>query len=273
MRWNRMHVVLQADQRPKQNHNDEILPAHPQEQYLLVKEFGPMLNLENIPSPIIKCRRKWFFFFVMEVYPEKMVEQLTSGESETIFRNISCVAIIGLTTSGRKAWQEEEETRKEFSIVLILQEKFFIPDDFFKYIYHVGCAINLHSIINSGLIPLGQILSNRQTVFLSACGSYGQRAQGSWHDRLGSTASCTIHAWSMEETSKHAVLGRHQSCSDERIGSFIRHVWPPPFFTKHAQLFVSRRLFGRKLEEKVLRHFGLLQRFLWNMIGWRNWVQ
>ena len=29
---------------------------------------------------------------------------------------------------------------------------------------------------------------------LSACGSDGRRTQGSWHDRLGSTASCTIHA-------------------------------------------------------------------------------
>ena len=40
-----------------------------------------------------------------------------------------------------------------------------IPDGFFKYIYHIGCAINVHSIINSGLIPGGQNLSNRQTVF------------------------------------------------------------------------------------------------------------
>ena len=40
-----------------------------------------------------------------------------------------------------------------------------IPDGFCKYIYHVGCAINLHSIINSGLIPGGQNLSKRQTVF------------------------------------------------------------------------------------------------------------
>ena len=40
-----------------------------------------------------------------------------------------------------------------------------IPDDFLKYIYHEGCAINLHSIINSGLIPGGQNLSKRQTVF------------------------------------------------------------------------------------------------------------
>ena len=46
-----------------------------------------------------------------------------------------------------------------------LQDNFVIPDGFFKYIYHVGCAINLHSIINSGLVPGGQKLSNRQTVF------------------------------------------------------------------------------------------------------------
>ena len=39
-------------------------------------------------------------------------------------------------------------------------------DGFFQYIYHVGCAINLHSIINSGLIPEGQNLSNKQTFFL-----------------------------------------------------------------------------------------------------------
>ena len=35
----------------------------------------------------------------------------------------------------------------------------------FPYIYHIGCAFNLHSIINNGLIPGGQDLSSRQTVF------------------------------------------------------------------------------------------------------------
>ena len=51
-----MRVILHADERPKQNHKDEILPV-PQEQYLLVKEFGPMLNQENIQSPIMKYQR------------------------------------------------------------------------------------------------------------------------------------------------------------------------------------------------------------------------
>ena len=48
-----------------------------------------------------------------------------------------------------------------------LQDNVLILNDFFEYIYHIGCAINLHSIPNSGLIPGGQILSKRQTVFFT----------------------------------------------------------------------------------------------------------
>ena len=46
-----------------------------------------------------------------------------------------------------------------------VQDNVIIPDDFFKCICHVGCAIYLHSIINLGLILGGQNLSNKQTVF------------------------------------------------------------------------------------------------------------
>ena len=46
-----------------------------------------------------------------------------------------------------------------------LQDYVLIPNDFFEYICHIGCAINLHFIMNSGFIPGGQILSKRQTVF------------------------------------------------------------------------------------------------------------
>ena len=35
----------------------------------------------------------------------------------------------------------------------------------FPYIYHVGCTVNLYSIISDGLVPGGQNLSRRQTVF------------------------------------------------------------------------------------------------------------
>ena len=42
---------------------NEIMPADPQELYLLGKELGPMLNQENIQSPILKCRRNILLFF------------------------------------------------------------------------------------------------------------------------------------------------------------------------------------------------------------------
>ena len=50
-----------------------------------------------------------------------------------------------------------------------LQDNVLIPDNFFEYIYHIGCAISLHSIKNSGWIPGGQNSSKeRQTVFCTA---------------------------------------------------------------------------------------------------------
>ena len=49
-------------------------------------------------------------------------------QNHTSFRIILCFVIIALTKSGRAAWQEEEDTRKNFSIVLILQEQFCISE-------------------------------------------------------------------------------------------------------------------------------------------------
>ena len=54
-------------------------------------------------------------------------------------------------------------------IHLTLQDNVLIPDNFFEYIRHIGCAVSLHSITNSGLIAGGQKSSReRQTVFFTA---------------------------------------------------------------------------------------------------------
>ena len=128
---NWMRRILHADQRPKQNQQEENLLAPLQEQFLLWKELGPMLNQGNIHSPIVKYRRNWFIFFVMDnMFIEKMMEQFNSGELKKIFRHISHIVLIGLIASGRKAWQEEEETRKYISTVLILQEQLCISELF-----------------------------------------------------------------------------------------------------------------------------------------------
>ena len=77
---------------------------------------------------------------------------------------------------GKRACQQEEEQKGDISTVLIFQEQLFISElfkdiqdaislmlslqdnviiqsEFFQHIYHIGCAFNLHSIINNGLIP------------------------------------------------------------------------------------------------------------------------
>ena len=52
-----------------------------------------------------------------------------------------------------------------------LQDNVVIPSKFFLYLYHIGCAFNIHSIINSGLTPGGQNSRKRQTVFFLPVGS------------------------------------------------------------------------------------------------------
>ena len=50
-----------------------------------------------------------------------------------------------------------------------LQDNVLIPNNFFEYIYHVGGAVNLHTITSSRLIAGGQNSSrDRQTVFFTA---------------------------------------------------------------------------------------------------------
>ena len=51
----------------------------------------------------------------------------------------------------------------------LLQENILLPDDFAEYIYHIGNAYDMHSIIQSGLIPGGKSnRRDRQSVFFTA---------------------------------------------------------------------------------------------------------
>ena len=59
--------------------------------------------------------------------------------------------------------------------------------------------------------------------------------------------------------------------------SSIKHDRTQSSFATHSQLIVSRRLSWWELQKsftrKYMRHLGLLQRFPWKIIGWKNWVQ
>ena len=79
------------------------------------------------------------------------MERLNSGDETIIFRTILYILNIGLMKSGRAPWQDEEETRKDFSTVLILQDKKCFTSELFKVIQD-AISLILHSRDNV-LIP------------------------------------------------------------------------------------------------------------------------
>ena len=102
-------------------------------------------------------------------------------------------------------------------IDLSLQDNLLIPNDFFEYVYHIGCAINLHSITNSGLTAGGQNLSKRQTVFFTSVDPMNKEHRDPNKIYLEAPRLAWYHQKKVEETSKHGVLGRHKTCSKEKI--------------------------------------------------------
>ena len=55
------------------------------------------------------------------------MERLNSGDERIILGTILCTLNTGLMKCGRVQWQEAEETRKDFIIVLIRQDKKLSP--------------------------------------------------------------------------------------------------------------------------------------------------
>ena len=98
-----------------------------------------------------------------------------------------------------------------------LQDNVLIPNNFFEYIYHMGCAVNLHSFQNSGLILEGQILSKRQTVFFTSEDPLNKEHKDPDEIDLNAPRLAWYKQKVWKNTSRHGVLGRHTICSTERI--------------------------------------------------------
>ena len=134
LRWKRMYLLLRVDQRLKRDHKDVLLPTHLQKLYLSVKDLGLTLSQKNIRLSLTQCQNHWVLFFVMVIYLEKKMERLNSWDQRIIFGTILCTLNIGLMKCGRVQWQETEETRKDFNIVLIRQDKKWFISELFKVI-------------------------------------------------------------------------------------------------------------------------------------------
>ena len=102
-----------------------------------------------------------------------------------------------------------------YSIDPSFQDNVLIPNDFFEYIYHIGCAINLHSIMNSRLRSGKQNLSKRQTVVFTSVDPVNREHKDPNKVDLEAPRLTWYKQKKVEETSEHCVLGRHQTCSTE----------------------------------------------------------
>ena len=84
-----------------------------------------------------------------------------------------------------------------------------IPNNFFEYIYHIGCAVNLHSITNSGLIAGGQNTSrDTQTVFIAAVNPMHKNHQDPIELDL-TKPRLASYKREVKKASRHGVLGRY----------------------------------------------------------------
>ena len=265
--------------------------------YTYGKQLGPMLNQESIQSPIMKCRRNWFVFYVMEVYLETTMERLNSGEKKTIFRLISCVVIIGLIISGRAAWQEEEETRKYFSIVLIHQEQ-SCTSKLFKNIQDAVSLIlpyrtmSLFRTVYSSTF----IISDVQTIYSPSSIQDWYRevkiwaidkphsfclwiqwtkttrilTRSTWNHRV-LHITCTKHGRNIKIRcigSTSTLLRRKDWSSITRSNAIILYETLPAYCIPK----VVRMETGEVIYEKVYESPRPPPK-IWNMTGWKNWVQ
>ena len=211
-----MQVTLHADQRPKRNHKNEILPAHSVSDYPVSKKLINLLRHGRLPRDDERAIEFWRIkddlqknFPHCHHWSDDKWKKIVAGGGGNKKRFQYCT-----DSSGAIVYFRAFQGHSGRSLIdHTLQDNVIIPNGFFKYIYHVGCAINLHSIINSGLILGGQNLSNRRTVFFLLVDPMDKEHKDRETIDLEAPRLCTIPAQSMEETSKYGVLGRHQPCS------------------------------------------------------------
>ena len=187
-----MYLLLQADQRPKQDHEDlppacsstttlpicerrwtDIEPRTQSDQaYPVAKRLNTLLRHGHLPREDDGAIEFWRLkddlrnkFEHSQPWSDEMWKSTMAKGGGNKKRFQYC------TDPSRQEILYLRALQGHSGRNLIdpsLQDNVLIPNDFFEYTYHIGCAINLHSIMNSGLIPGRQNLSKRQTVFFTS---------------------------------------------------------------------------------------------------------
>ena len=194
----------------------------------------------------------------MVIYFEKTMERLNSGDERIIFRTTLSILNIG-PMKWTKEWQEAEATRKDFNFVQILSEKLFtsespsrsfrtqpnvlIPNDFFQYMYHIGCAIFYIPSKNSGLIPGEQNLRReRQTVFFTSVDLMNKEHRDPNKIDLEAPRLAQYTRRQRGRNIKTLCIGSISDLLNRKDQSSIKQDPTQSFLMKRSQLIVSRRL-------------------------------
>ena len=182
-----MKGFLQPDQRQKQNRKGENLLIIHRASFRWMKESGLILNQEillsayDISKKVIHLLRHSqtvqreedgaVQFWRIENYLQNQFPQTQYWSDD---RRKACLAARGgakrryqycTDISGTIVCLRALQGHSGRNLIdPSLQDNVVIQSGFFQIIYHIGCAFNLHSIINNGLIPGGQNSSKRQMV-------------------------------------------------------------------------------------------------------------
>ena len=87
-----------------------------------------------------------------------------------------------------------------------MQDHVLITPGIFPYIYHVGSNLSISSILSNGLIPGGQELNGRQSVYFLPIDPGDEDHQDPENIDYFCAASCSIHAKIVEKASGHSIL-------------------------------------------------------------------
>ena len=199
------------------------------------------------------------------------MEPFNSGELRKIFRINSHKLFIGLTIDGKaclaaggvKRWFQYC-TDASGTIVYFrslqghsgrnlidpsLQDNVVIQGGFFQHIYHIGCAFNLHSIINSGLIPGGHNSSKRQTVFFLPVDPMDKSHKDPKVIDLNEPRHAQyLHNIKTQFFGSTSILLLRKDWNSVRLDRMHSS------FKKHVQLIVFQKLLGWQLEKSETKN-------------------
>ena len=158
-----------------------------------------------------------------------------------------------------------------------LQDSILIPNNFFEYIYHIGCAVSLHSITNSRLIAGGQNSSReRQTVFFTAVNPMDKDHKDPYELDLTKPrlTSYKQKKWKRHQDTVYWVdfqLAQRKGLKfyQTRCNAIIIYDTLPAYCISKVVVMNLEKSFTRK----YMYHLDHHRRFPSKIIGWKNWIQ